>query len=975
MNTTYIPWVRRVFLFTAAALLLTTILISFPRLIASAEEVNSEEASGIQAFWDFFGPDGVNECLQTDPDQITCIPDDAPSTFSGEQAVLTTAWETVGGGRINRKYLNGLVAFCYDEELAFPSGATYQYAPASDAAVSGQVAAIAQRFGKSGVDNAQWWSECQVAIWAVRAGCSSYDSAAAFARSYCADRGITDPATVEDYAYIVGTLVTETAGASGTAYLYQAADPANQRILTCLAVWPDPAPTYPSPEYDRVSAEEEFTSSRTHGITIDRKSASITEESLAGAVFEVYENERLVGTITTDAQGKGSCQWTLSASSTASVTKEYCSNYDKLDPETRKTITGYTNREDARAAAQSDALAAARAQAEALADTPTTVTVREITVPTGFSPTSDSDQTISLAGEDSAALAAVNTPWSATLLIHKADGTTSETIPADAVFTLYEWNGTDYEVSPHYQIIRREDGVYTAMSHYPDAEPGQLYYTQQNQGRFALAETTAPEGYLLDPEWFYFEITTDGQPILAHNAAPDRYPICDDTKFANQAVTGTIQITKTGDYLTDAVLPMFQYTSLPVSGASFAVYNAEEVLVATITTDANGIACLEDLPLGTYTIREVTAGNGDLLLDPKVTTVTLSYQDQFTAVVLDDSIHYHNQRQKVSLELTKKNRPLEDVLPHILSDSFQDDVPGTSSASPLHDLSAASVILETLSPETLSSQLPLPDAVYGLYAAEDIYGYIWEEATGSVIHTEEPLIPAHTLLEQVTTDIDGQTIFTSDLPCGKYYIRELAAPAGYLPDTDLHPVDASYSGQEGDPTLHLTYSFDNDPICLIVTKIDCHRKSPLAGAQLELHRLSAIHEIGKEEWTLIAQWTSQEAPKLLWALSPGNYRLVEVQAPKGYQLADPVDFTIQENTPLTTIQMVNEPIPPQIPQEPKLPSTSGAPTGDDSPITLSCWCLLGSLFLLVRSSLIFLPQKERKSSLCDTPSFGKADSL
>ena len=216
----------------------------------SSSAETSEEDAGIQAFWDFFGPDGVNDCLEADSQQTDTSFDDLIMTVSDQQAVLTTVWENVGGGRINRKYLNGLVAFCYDEELAFPSGAIYRYASADDAAVSGQVAAIAQRFGRSGVDNAQWWSECQVAIWAVRAGCRSYDSAAAFARSYCADRKITDPATVEDYAYIVGTLVTETAGASGTAYLYQAEDPANQRILTYLAVWPNPAPSSPSPKYD-----------------------------------------------------------------------------------------------------------------------------------------------------------------------------------------------------------------------------------------------------------------------------------------------------------------------------------------------------------------------------------------------------------------------------------------------------------------------------------------------------------------------------------------------------------------------------------------------------------------------------------------------------------------------------------------------------------------------------------------------------
>lgn len=1108
--------------------LMAVLLFSFPSvamaspintkdLITSTEKVflspepsseeNSEELAGRQAFLDFFGPDGVNQCLEPENDDDNSsltdsllLTTDSTMASSNQQAILTNVWETVGGGRINRKYLNGLVAFCYDEELAFPSGASYIYATASDASITGQIAAIAQRFGRSGVDNAQWWNECQVAIWAARAGCHSYDSAAAFARSYCADRKITDPATVEDYAHIVGALITETAGANDTAYLYQAADPANQRILTYLCVWPDPAPSepepsYPSPQYDTVSVSEESVATAQHSILLDHKSAAITGESLSGAVFTVCEDGTAVATITTDAQGQGACHWMVTESSSATILKEYCSNYDQLDPQLRGSISGYTNREDAYQAARSEAAAIAKTQAEAkinqprrvtitettvpkgfsithsasqtitlagdasatisvsnrpwsatllihkadgitgeiitsdaaftlyewngsdyeisphyhifrqndgiytvdssytdgesgrlyytqtnqgrfalaetqaphgyyrdpelwyfsiesdgqllyghnafpgdydicdptkfanrpkpqpqydtvsataestairihqiildsktaavtgealagavfqiceegnvvgtittdaqgqgfcqwqlsqsasatvtkeycsnfhqleteeqatvsgftsrdaalsaaqteadrqakamadaLADQPRTVTVEEITVPLGFSATADSSQSLILTGpasDDSAnadfnnnsvnssytasaTIAAANTPWSATLLIHKADGTTGETISSDAIFTLYEWNGSDYQVSPHYKIHRRDDGIYTATAFYEGSEPGRLYYTQQNQGKFAVAETQAPHGYVLDDEWFYFEITENDQTIWAHNVQPDRYPIADDTRFFNQSVTGTIQITKTGDYLTGVEGSHFQYTTLPVEGASFAIYTTKDILlpdgshqiaayedvclykgtlITTITTDTNGIAILEGLPLGTYEIREVCVGNGEFLLDPTVVTVTLSYADQSTPVVMDDSACYHNQRQQISLSLIKQNR----------------------------------------------NQQALSGAIFGLYAAEDIYGYVPTDASS----LSAPLILADTLVETVTTALDGTAIFLSSLPCGKYYIRELTPPDGYLLSEEIFPIDASYTGPDGNAILSFVHTFIDDPI-------------------------------------------------------------------------------------------------------------------------------------------------------------------
>ena len=1241
--------------------------------ISSSQDIsfteNSEEIAGRQAFLDFFGPDGVNECLEQENDSNgASLSNDlkfstgSPMTASDQQAVLTTSWETVGGGRINRKYLNGLVAFCYDEELAFPSGAVYQYASASDAKVSGQIAAIAQRFGKSGVDNAQWWSECQVAIWAVRAGCRSYDSATAFARSYCADRKINDPATVEDYAHIVGTLVTETADSRGTAYLYQADDPANQRILTYLAVWPDPAPSYPSPKYDTVSATEEATAVRRHSITLDRKTAEITGESLAGAVFTVYEDGKAVGTITTDALGQGSCQWQLTESASATVTKTYCSNYDKLDPETRKEISGYTNKNDALAAARNEALAAAKKQADALADQPRTVTVKETIVPVGFSlsennastdgptsaapwsatligddsatfaavntpwsatllihkadgvtgetipdntvfalyewngsdyeispyyeivrgedgiytvtsayehgdpgrlyytqqnqgkfalaeiqaphgyyqdpdiwyfvitqdnqvfyghnaspeqyeihddtkfanqpkpqpqydtvtateeatavrrhsitldrktaeitgeslagavftvyedgkavgtittdalgqgscqwqltesasatvtktycsnydkldpetrkeisgytnkndalaaarnealaaakkqadaladqprtvtvketivpvgfslsennastdgPTSAAPWSATLIGDDSATFAAVNTPWSATLLIHKADGVTGETIPDNTVFALYEWNGSDYEISPYYEIVRGKDGIYTVTSVYEHGKPGRLYYTQQNQGKFALAEIQAPHGYVLDEDWFYFEITKDDHMIQAHNAQPHRYAISDDTKFLNQAVTGTIQIHKTGDYLTDAASPdpvdepqilttsssphprsVFQYTSLPVANASFAIYAAEDILlpggshqiatyqgislykgtrITTITTDATGVACVEGLPLGTYVIGEVNAGNGDFLLDPATATVTLSYQDPHTQVVVEDSTHYHNQRQQISLSLIKQN----------------------------------------------PDQQPLSHAIFGLYAAEDIYGYVWDETTHILSATREPLILADTLIETVSTDESGQASFLSNLPCGMYYIRELTPPAGYLLSEEIYVIDASYTGQNGEAVLSFSHTFLNEPTELIIHKIHSETKTALAGAKLSLYRFLGIDETGHEEWALVARWTSGTTPKSLWALFPGQYRLVENQAPDGFYRADPLEFSILEGTPITTITLKNTPIPPQ---ESELPSSPGAPTGDDSPLGPACLGLLGSIMVMIPLIVWSLRKKRR----------------
>ena len=168
--------------------------------------------------------------------------------------------------------------------------------------------------------------------------------------------------------------------------------------------------------------------------------------------------------------------------------------------------------------------------------------------------------------------------------------------------------------------------------------------------------------------------------------------------------------------------------------------------------------------------------------------MTLSYQDQFTAIVLDDSTHFHNQRQTISLEIMKQS--------------------------------------QTSPSESAPPPIPLAGAVYGLYAAEDIYGSLWDEHSNTLIPTEDPLLSAHTLLEHIITDAEGLAFFRSDLPCGQYYIRELQAPEGYLLNDTIYPVDAGYTGQEGDSVLHLSYTFENAPIPPVPTEEPAPPSSP-----------------------------------------------------------------------------------------------------------------------------------------------------
>ena len=78
----------------------------------------------------------------------------------------------------------------------------------------------------------------------------------------------------------------------------------------------------------------------------------------------------------------------------------------------------------------------------------------------------------------------------------------------------------------------------------------------------------------------------------------------------------------------------------------------------------------------------------------------------------------------------------------------------------------------------------LENAVYGLYAREDI---VHPDGTTGVIHK------AGTLITSLKTDKNGEAS-VSDLYLGKYYVKELTPPTGYLIDTAEHDIDCSYEG-------------------------------------------------------------------------------------------------------------------------------------------------------------------------------------
>ena len=365
---------------------------------------------------------------------------------------------------------------------------------------------------------------------------------------------------------------------------------------------------------------------------------------------------------------------------------------------------------------------------------------------------------------------------------------------------------------------------------------------------YILREELAPYGYLKATE---IEFTVEDTAKIQKVEMKDEVP------------TGKIIINKEGEFLEKISLVdtvkgwiehLFEYVFGNLTPVTFEIYAREDIkaadgvsddyfkagdLIGEITTDEKGIATMEELPLGKYYVVEKETAEG-YVLDKEPRNIDLVYQDQDTPVVTYTE-SWQNARQKIEVSVVKKEKGTDTVL---------------------------------------------EGGTFALYTAEDILS-----SKGEV------LMKADTIIEQKVTDEEGKLTFKADLPIGgKYYVKEVKAPAGFVTSDEKQEFVFKYEGSDKEK-VEVAFTFENEPTKAEISKTDITGTHELPGAKLTI--------LDKDE-QVIESWTSTDKPHYIEKLPEGEYTLREETAPKGYIIAEDVKFEIKDNGDIQKVMMKDD---------------------------------------------------------------------
>lgn len=331
---------------------------------------------------------------------------------------------------------------------------------------------------------------------------------------------------------------------------------------------------------------------------------------------------------------------------------------------------------------------------------------------------------------------------------------------ANAVFGLFAVNAAGFTADTAYKTATSDKN-------------GRFEFTDIPYGQYIVKEITAPEAYVLSDEQFPVTIGEDGDVI--------------EITVVNEEMTGRVEINKStvGDVNISGI-------ELILSGTS----DTGREINMTATTDENGIAVFEEVPIGTYTVSE----NGE--------TVPVAYlvaDDQSVEVIYGETVNltFFNEEKSGDIVINKSTTKGSDLegIKFIVSGTTDSGREVSFEAVTDKDGKATFVGIPVGTYTITEDGETVP---FGYYVAEPfevtvIYAEtvacdVFNTGKGTFQFTKSDVSDGKLIpnCEIAIYDEDGNVVVSGVtdensyiefvLPEGKYYYQEIKAPEGYLID-------------------------------------------------------------------------------------------------------------------------------------------------------------------------------------------------
>jgi uncharacterized surface anchored protein len=364
-------------------------------------------------------------------------------------------------------------------------------------------------------------------------------------------------------------------------------------------------------------------------------------------------------------------------------------------------------------------------------------------------------------------------------------------------------------------------------------------------GTYSVEEIKTPEGFLDLEEPISFTITNQ----YNYDVDEDETPIL-SVKIKNDQPHGKLIIQKTDKVTADSLENVeYELTAKEniINAIDGSVIYKKGTVVSTGKTNAQGILTVNDLPMGHYSLKETLTNEG-YVLSEEVNDVVFEQKDTTTKEYVIN-VNITNIKPYGEIHLEKTDADTQELLGGV---TFQ------------------------------------------LTAKEDIYSL---DGRNTLIYKAGDTVSMDISEDgrYITNEL-GQ-INISDLPLGKYELKEIETLEGYVPNDKVYDIDLSYD--YSDKIIYTeNISIKNEKTTTEISKVDATDEKELEGAHLSLK---------DKDGNIVEEWVSNKEPHIIRGLLVDEeYILHEDLAPIGYATASDVTFTVNGDGSTTKVVMKDE---------------------------------------------------------------------